>query len=174
MASQKCVWLIVALATVMAPAIARGGGGGAGGAATGGTSAAAGATGGTSAGAAATGGTASEFAPTGGLVPGAASTGGTATQFAPTGGLVPGAATTGGTAPGTAATTGGITQTTNLVSGPVPAPAGANVTTGLNPDGTIGLAGRVGTSLNGRPIGAPGSGLGSRENSAGSTAPSQP
>jgi hypothetical protein len=97
---------------------------------------------------------------TGGIVPGAAPTGGTAADTGATGGIVPGAAATGGTAAGTPGTSGGIT--TGF--------AGGNPTTGLNTDGSIGQAGRVGTALNGRPIGFPGSGLGSRENSSGPTA----
>jgi hypothetical protein len=106
---------------------------------------------------------------TGGIVPGAAPTGGTAATTGATGGIVPGEVGTGGTASGSAfgapATSGGTADTAVTV-GVAP---GGNVTTGLNSDGSIGQVGRVGTALNGKPIGSPGSGLGSRGDSAGPT-----
>jgi hypothetical protein len=102
---------------------------------------------------------------TGGIVPGEAPTGGTAVTTGTAGGIVPGEAATGGTASGTPGTSGG-TADTGVTVGVAP---GGNVTTGLNADGSIGQVGRVGTALNGKPIGSPGSGLGSRGDSAGPT-----
>ncbi|SDR85951.1 hypothetical protein [Bradyrhizobium canariense] len=86
------------------------------------------------------------------------------------------AQTGGGSAGGTAstATTTGGTSTESLTTGSgrgsaQPGSSGDRQD-GINADGSIGQTGKVGTSLNGKPIGSPGSGLGSPEDSVGAIA----
>jgi hypothetical protein len=85
-----------------------------------------------------------------------------------------GAAATGGTAAGSATTGGasiapGSEMTTGSARGSMTQPGSGDPQTCENADGSIGKSGSVGTSLNGKPIGSPGSGLGSPEDSIGPT-----
>ncbi len=63
--------------------------------------------------------------------------------------------------------TGGTTATDSRSITTGSAAHSRDLQRGVNSDGSIGQTGKVGTSLNGRPIGFPGSGLGSREDSLG-------